>query len=533
MYRRPAPKLDPTYNVSAMLHLDIVEPQGRRTIAVSETDSYLIGRSSECQLQLSDAQVSRRHCELRHVASGWLIRDCGSRFGTFLNNQRVGETDTPLRPGDRLRVGQTEVHVADPASSQTASAAFDFRQMNALLASLRALGSTQVLGEVLAIVLDAALDVTGAERGFILLAGAEAKLELMLARARGGVTLPTAQTSQRIPERVFATGVDEVVADLHDDEHAAMHMGTVALGIRHVLCTPLTVASYAEGGAAKRIGVLYLDSRDRGHLQQLVTLRALAAQAAVVIENARLYREVVERERTAQELRIAARIQQALLPPAQFTGASVTLAAKTTPCRDVGGDFFDYQERDTGFSFVLGDVAGKGTSAALLTAVIQGLFAAEAEAEDPPATVLRRVNRALCRRAIDARFVTGFYGQIVNGTLRYCNAGHNAPFLFSNGGLQRLETGGCVMGLFDTAAYESAEVPCAPGDLLVVFSDGVTEAVNADGDELGDDRLHQCLEAVRDRPVWEVLTAVEREARAFAGSVALRDDLTVMVIRVN
>ena len=300
-----------------MLHLEIIESTGRREVAVEETAPYVIGRSSECQLQLTDAQVSRRHCEFVHADGGWRVRDCGSRFGTFLNNQKT--SDSPVKPGDRLRIGQTEIRVSDQAAGQTSSAVSDFRQMNALLASLRALGSTQVLDEVLAIVLDSALEATGAERGFILLADANKKLELTLARARG-VSLPTAQTSQRIPEKVFATGEDEVVTDLQDDEHAAAHTGTVALGIRHVLCTPLTVASYGSEAAMRRIGVLYLDSRDRGHLQQLATLRALAAQAAVVIENARLYREVVERERTAQELRIAATIQQALLPPGEYSG---------------------------------------------------------------------------------------------------------------------------------------------------------------------------------------------------------------------
>ena len=511
-----------------MLHLEIVEATGRRVVVVNDTASYTVGRSSECQLQLPDAQVSRRHCELSYGSTGWHIRDLGSRFGTFLNDQKVDEA--PVCPGDRLRIGQTEIRVADQATSQTSAAAFDFRQMNALLASLRALGSTQVLEEVLAIVLDAALEVTGAERGFILLADANKKLELTLARSRGGVTLPTAQTSQRIPEAVFATGEDQIVTDLQDDEHAAMHYGTVALGIRHVLCTPLTVASYGGEGTVRRIGVLYLDSRDRGHLQQLITLRALAAQAAVVIENARLYREVVERERTAQELRIAARLQQALLPPAHYEGV-VSLAAKTTPCRDVGGDFFDYSERDGGLAFVLGDVAGKGTSAALLTAVIQGLFTAEAESRDAPSAVLTRINRSLCRRAIEARFVTAFYGQIDKGKLRYCNAGHNAPFLYSASGVRRLDTGGCVMGLFDTATYESGELDIESGDLLVVFSDGVTEAVNAAGDELGDDRLEQCLERLRTDPTGDILTAVEREVRRFCGSEPARDDVTVMVIR--
>ncbi len=514
-----------------MLHLDIIESTGHRTASVTGAEPFVIGRSAECQLQLNDAQVSRRHCELRRANGGWSVRDCGSRFGTFLNEERI--EDAPLTPGDRLRLGQTEIRVSDQPASQTGSAAFDFRQMSALLASLRALGSTHVLDEVLAIVIDSALDVTGAERGFILLADADGTLELTLARQRGGRSVPNAQTSHRIPDQVFATGEDAVVADLQDDEHAVAHMGTIALGIRHVVCTPLTVADYGEAGTVRRIGVLYLDGRDRGHLQQLATLRAIAAQAAVVIENARLYRQVLEREKTAQELRLAARIQQALLPPPHYDGAMVELAAKSTPCLDVGGDFFDYGAREGHVSFVLGDVAGKGTSAALLTAVIQGLFAAEADSRDTPDTVLTRVNRSLCRRAIEARFVTAFYGQVEAGGLRYCNAGHNAPFLFTRAGVQRLDTGGLIMGLFESASYASATVPVAAGDVLVVFSDGVTEAVNPAGDEWGDVRLAECLEAVRTQPVSEILTSVERAVRRFCGAEPTRDDVTVMVVRIR
>ena len=365
-----------------MLHLEVLQPNGRSRVVV-DGGPYTIGRSSENRLQLADGQVSRVHAELREEPDGWHVRDCGSRFGTFLNDRKIVD-DASLRPGDRLLLGKTEIRVVDEPITLGGSASIDFQQMNALLASLRALGSSHVLDEVLAIVLDSALEVTGAERGFILLADAEGQLALMLARARGRVTLPSAQTSRRIPEQVFSTGQDQIVMDLQEEEHAAMHMGTVALGIRHVLCTPLNVSNYGDG-SVRRLGVLYLDSRERGYLQQVGALRALAAQAAVVIENARLYREVVERERTAQELRIAAHIQQALLPPPLHNGVSASLAAKTTPCRDVGGDFFDYTERpDGGLAFVVGDVAGKGTSAALLTAVIQGLFAAEAETDDDP-----------------------------------------------------------------------------------------------------------------------------------------------------
>jgi len=513
-----------------MLQLEIFDATGRRTITV-ETLPFSIGRGSENQLRLSDVQVSRRHAEVTSHDGGWLIRDCGSRFGTFVNDRQVQEA--PFGPGDRVRIGHTEFRLVEGQSSIMGSGSVDFHQMNALLNGLRALGSSGVLDEVLAIVLDSALDVTGAERGFILLPDSTGQLALSVARGRGRIALPSAQTSRRIPDEVFTTGKDRIVTDLQDDAHAPFHMGTVALGIRHVMCTPLNVTPYGSQAAARRIGVLYLDSRERGYLQHVGLLHALAAEAAVVIENARLYREVVDKERAEQELRIAAEIQQALLPRAEHVCAVAELAAVTTPCRSVGGDFFDHVPTDDGgMSFALGDVAGKGTSAALLTAVVQGLFAAEAEMTGSPALVLARINRALCRRAVAARFVTAFYGQLSGDSkLKYCNAGHNPPFLFSKEGVSRLETGGSVVGLFDHAAFETGVVDFLPGDLLVAFSDGVTEAENAEGEEFGDDRLLACIEAVRTRSSVEVRDAVQAAVRTFCGPIAARDDVTVLVIR--
>ncbi len=252
-----------------------------------------------------------------------------------------------------------------------------------------------------------------------------------------------------------------------------------------------------------------------------------------MIENARLYQEAVQAERASQELRIASDIQRALLPPDTFESPRIELAARTTPCRAVGGDLFDYTERDNGaFSFTVADVAGKGTSAALLTAVVQGLLAGEAEASDSPAQVCSRLNRALCRRAVASRFVTVFYGQLdTGGALRYCNAGHNAPFLVTETDIVRLETGGTVVGLFDFSTFDTGETVVKPGDLLVVFSDGVTEAVNAEGDEFGDDRLSECLASVRGRSSGEVLAAIQRAVSAFTGTEPARDDMTLLVLR--
>lgn len=517
------------------LHLDVSDGNGQHRIAI-ESSPFTIGRSSESQLPIADAQVSRHHARLVFEDDVWAVVDCGSRSGVFVNGTKVDRH--PVRPGDVIRLGQSELRVAHTdATGTSVSATFDFRQLNALLRGLRGLGSSKVLDEVLALVLDSALELTGAERGFILLADEHGRLLPAIARAQGGITLGSAQTSGRIPEEVFTTGNDRIVTDLLDESYAAHHAGTVALGIRHVLCTPLNAVQFGGESSRQRIGVLYLDSRERGYLQHATALHLLAAEAAVVIENARLYNAVLQKEREAHELQVAAKIQQALLPPASYEDGLVELAAASVPCRSVGGDLFEYAPHaNKGLSFAVADVAGKGTSAALLTAVVQGLLAAEVDVDRTPAEVITRVNAALCRRSIEARFVTSFYGQLSHGgSLRYCNAGHNAPFLLSSETetVSRLEATGLPLGLFDAFPYEGAEARFAAGDLLVLFSDGVTEAVNPAGDEFGDERLLTCLEGVKDRSASVVLRAVQDAVRSFCGTEPARDDITVMALRAR
>ena len=515
------------------LRLVVLGAEGPRVVTVDRTP-FGIGRSSDSHLRLTDVQVSRKHAEIVQDGELWRVRDCGSRFGTFVNDAKTDEAT--VGPGDRIRIGATDIQVESGngalGSSGTTSGVIDFRQMNALLAGLRALGSSRVLDEVLAIVLDAALDASGAERGFILLADDAGRLEQRLARMRGGVTLASSQISQRIPETVFATGADRIVTDLLDEADAAHHAGTVALGIRHVLCTPLRVSQYGDAGGERRIGVLYLDSRERNYLQAIAALHALAAEAAVVIDNARLYQQVLERERVAQELKIAADMQRALLPAGEHATQYAELSAYTAPCRAVGGDLFDYIERPDGIVFTVADVAGKGTSAALLTAVVQGLFAAEAFSADPPDAVVSRVNRALFRRSIASRFATAFHAHLApDGLLTYCNAGHNPPFLCTSGGLVRLETGGTVLGLFDRSMFETGQVRLAPDDCLVVFSDGVTEALDRSDDEFGDDRLAALLHATSRQSAGEVLQRIRQSLAEFCGDVVPRDDVTLFVLK--
>jgi serine phosphatase RsbU (regulator of sigma subunit) len=384
--------------------------------------------------------------------------------------------------------------------------------------------------------------VTKAERGFVMLARPDGELEFKTARGRGRITLPgtTFTTSTKIPREVFRTGESRIVADLMDGNMAAMHDGTIAIGIRHVLCVPLSVSPMFtgedEGTKARVIGVLYLDGRERGTMlsqQTRSSLEAFATQAALAIDSARLYAEAAEKARIERDLRIAAEIQRALLPEGTYEDAALDLAAASVPCRTVGGDFFDYIELgDRGFGFALGDVAGKGPPAALLAAAVQTNFGAQAPVSHDPADTMARINSALLRRAIEARFATMFHGAVLHdGALSYCNAGQEPPLVVRRDGVTWLEEGGPVLGLLSIATYERGTTRLLPGDLVVVCSDGVTEARNRSGEEFGRDRLVQAMVASHGQKPDLVLERLLEDVRRFSEGAAQADDITALVLR--
>ncbi len=527
--------------------LQIEDPLGRR-IVVIDKPVFRIGRKSESDLRAAGTDVSREHAEIVLEDNGrCVLRDRGSRYGTFVNDEQVMER--LLRHKDRIRLGRSGsaemVFLADdPSDSRVshASGLMDLRPLTTLLDRLRGLGSSRVLEEVLVLVMDSAIDATGAERGFIMLANGKGELEFKIARARGKVTLSgrSFATSQKIPQEVFETGRERIVADLRDSDLAGEHLGTVALGIRHVLCTPLRVVRYLEQSSTEAdqrpIGVLYLDSRERGQLMSTsarTALEAVAGEAASALESARLYREATEKARIERELQLAAEIQRALLPEPLQSGPHFDVAAASIPCRSIGGDFFDYFNLATGtFACTLGDVAGKGPPAALLTAMIQGAFAAQVTSTESPAVLMEQINRSLIRRAIQSRFVTVMYGVLgPDGRLTYTNAGHNPPILTGRGGLRRLETGGLILGLFPNATYEEETLQLEDGDTLVIFSDGVTEALNAAGEEFGEEQLLACIEAHRGSPPEILLDKILTAVRTFAAGAVQNDDVTTLVLR--
>jgi serine phosphatase RsbU (regulator of sigma subunit)/pSer/pThr/pTyr-binding forkhead associated (FHA) protein len=529
--------------------LEINDGLGSRTVPIDKP-SIAIGRRNENDLRLTGSDVSRDHAEILQSNGTYLLRDRGSRYGTFVNGEQVSER--PLQHGDRIQFGRTSgtnvvflIEDMSPPSSlsdrQQATAVGDIRQLASLLEGLRALGSGRVLDEVLALVLDAAIEVTGAERGFIMLANETSELEMKLARARGKITLPGNRfdTSRKIPEDVFATGEVKIVADLLDGDLANAHQGTVALGIRHVLCAPLRLVRYLDRAdlpsETKITGVLYLDSRERGSLlsgNAKVALDTLATEAGVAIENARLYRQSLEQARIEHELRIAAEIQRALLPPGRFVGAFFEAMGTSLPSRSIGGDFFDFTERpDGGCGFAVGDVSGKGPAAALLTAKIQGLLGAGSDT-GTPAEIMATVNRGLTRRAVESKYATIFSAMLTpSGALTFCNAGHNPPLIFGAGGVRRLQSGSMPVGMFDFAQYQDVGEQLAVGEVLVVYSDGVTEALNVEGEEFGEDRLAAIVAEHHAQDAPAILNAIVRGVQGFARGAAQHDDVTAMVVK--
>jgi sigma-B regulation protein RsbU (phosphoserine phosphatase) len=532
--------------------LEVNDGLGQRIVPINK-ELLQIGRRTESDLRLVGSDVSREHAEIVKQNGDWVLRDKGSRYGTYVNGEAV--TEHKLVHGDRVQFGRASgadvVFLTGEGPAHTdrshASAVNDLRQLAALLEGLRALGSGRVLDDVLALVLDAAIDVAGAERGFIMLAPADGKsegkdLDMKLARAKGRITLPGTgfKTSRKIPEEVFATGELKIVADLLEGDLADVHLGTVQLGIRHVACIPLRMVRYLDRADMKsdtrNIGVLYLDSREKGSLlapHTRTALDTLATEAGVAIENARLYRETLEKARIEHELKIAAEIQKALLPQGAHKGAFFESAGASVQARAIGGDFFDMQDMPDGqFGFLVGDVAGKGPAAALLTSKILGIFSAFVSVGDSPEQTVDHINKVLTRRQIDARYATLLYGQLsADGKLMFCNAGHNPPLVYGVEGLRRIESGGMPVGMFEMAPYACDTIKMQPGDTIVLYSDGVTEAHNVAGEEFGEARLVQVIERYTRGSADLVLDQIINAVKEFAHGAEQYDDVTALVVK--
>ncbi len=524
--------------------IEVTDQNGRRTV-VLDRPRLTIGRHADSDLCLVATDVSRDHAEIVIESRGlFFIRDRGSRFGTFVNEEQVAAQ--PLRHRDVIRFGRSGANAvfllgADQAESSSTSILAGMHQVTALLDGLRALGSGRVLDEVLALVIDSAIDLTGAERGFIMLANPAGALEFMLARSRYRQSLSGTkfETSRKIPEQVFRSGEARIVRDLRDDMAASEHPDTVVLPIRQVACVPLRLVPYSGPPELQReprkIGVLYLDSQEKGDMLSAATvegLEMLAIEASVAIEHARLYREAIEKAQIERELKTAAEIQRMLVPPRRKSTDAVDVAGTSISCRAIGGDFFDLYDLPGGaLGIAVADISGKGVPAALLAAALQGAIAAHVATCPSPAGAIAVGSMVLYGR-FEGRFATMFYGVVApDGTFTYCNAGHNPPLLVrADGRIEKLEVGGTVLGLFADMTYCEGRVSLGTGDAILAFTDGLPEAVDEAGNEFGDERIESLARECSTLDAAHILKRALEDVHAFAGAAPARDDLTIVAL---
>jgi sigma-B regulation protein RsbU (phosphoserine phosphatase) len=268
------------------------------------------------------------------------------------------------------------------------------------------------------------------------------------------------------------------------------------------------------------------------------TLELLANQAAIALENAELHRESLEKERLEREIELASEIQRRILPKGVPEVAGFELVGWNRPARHIGGDYFDFFPLEGGarLGVVVGDVSGKGVPAALLVSTLHSSLRLLSERMSICPELFVRLNRHILDSSASNKFITLFVADVdpTTGELVYLNAGHNPALLLRAGGeAARLGPGGLPLGLMPGVSYRGERLRLEPGDLLCLYSDGITEASSGTDEEFGVERLASLLEAQRDRPLGEVLAGIESAVSGFAAGQPQADDQTVVLLRRN
>jgi sigma-B regulation protein RsbU (phosphoserine phosphatase) len=541
--------------------LELISPEKtRRSVSLTESP-FLIGRGEVGnQLAIPDRRISRNCAAVLMEGDQYFLEDRGNQLGVFLNGERISKRS--LQEGDVVTFGlensyqivfhpsPKEVTVENLLTrmgriSTSETSPIGLGKLNLLLEATMLLHSQLPLDAVLEAMLDRAITITDAERGLLLEATPTGSLVHRLARRAGGVSMPTGgfsptQTALRMAVE-SQTGV--ITGDLQQADLALQGaQSIVAQRLRSVVAIPLYAMPRASSTESivniqrgHFLGILYLDSRRTAAFSKLdrQILDALAVEAASILDNARLVERERQRQRLEQELSIAREIQQALLPRGFRDYPHLAISGVNTPCHAVGGDYFDvFPMTDDRTAFVIADVAGKGIGAALLTTMLQGALTGMTLGTDP-ARVFRHINDFLCQHAEVGRYATMFFGTLDrHGNLDYLNAGHPSPLLLRRGEVTEIFTEGSFpVGLIPDANYSAVRVTLEPGDTVVLFSDGVTEAADPEDQLFGVPRLSEALAGQHDSPLDQLQKRVVDSVDSFARGASQADDITLLFIR--
>jgi serine phosphatase RsbU (regulator of sigma subunit) len=556
-----------------------------------------IGRSSRNDICISDPFASRLHAEIRQEGDHVTLVDLGSANGTYLNGQRVTGS-IGLQPMDRVRIGETEIEyqteVAQPQSTPTVylsgpiaealpvdtiTTSLGNRTTSDLLSTIQSatgligasrpsgstaqrapsglpvalapevkgrrdlLGIVSMVGvallpntsveETLNRTIDMVFEAIPAERGFLFLKEKD-DLVCKIARAAGRGALPAdlqVQISRSITNKVLTEGASVLTSDAAHDPRFQSQNSVVLSQIRSVMAVPLF-------SGEETFGMVYVDNPldNRFMEEDLQVLTTIASVASIKIEHERLLEERLEKRRMEEELKVASEIQLRLQPvaPPKLQGWDMT--GVSFPCREIGGDYYDYiaSKKDNSVTIALGDVSGKGTGAALLMSSLHAAVRAQAQTTASVREVMGEINRYLYENTPSNKFVTLFYGKLnpESGALTYSNGGHNPPALIQSGGeVMKLDVGGLPIGVMQNSVYREGQVEFRPGDVLIIYSDGITESVNDAGEEFGETRLIDVVRRYVDRSAAGLRDRIDEALSRFVGSAAPVDDMTLMIVK--
>ena len=513
-----------------------------------------IGRSSKNAIPLSDATVSKEHAMLMYSDKQWSIRDLGSRNGTRVNGQDATQA-LPLKPGDWIEVGHVMVRVGDeaPESAELSNSAAlgsslrlrvsDVLQrprsgsadQNRLVSLLAEAGQLLVLPRPMRETCEEVLRLVEkgltASRMVVLLRDKPgSELVQMAARTKGGSVSAPLALSTKILSLVLDENTAVITSDATNDPRFMGQQSIIAAAIHSAMAVPLFDNKHV-------LGLLYVDTTNpmvQFGQEQLELLTILGNMAAVKITNARLLEADAARQRLAQELSTATRIQTQLLPPAPDDMAGWRCHARIETCYEVGGDLYDFHKRDDGtYVILVGDVSGKGMGAALYMSSILSSARVLYDVCDEPLPLIRRLNQIMQRSSDGRSFVTMFVAYLdpATGRLRYVNAGHPEPHLIAGEQLRTLEANGIPVGMMPDFPWTQGEISISQGETMVLVSDGIPEAQC--GPEFYE--FERLAAAVRKFAPLQSLDAMAEsmigDIDAFAQGEHRADDVTLVLMR--
>ncbi len=540
-------------------HLLVVEGDAQRTLIVT-CSPFTVGRKADRHLVIGDSRVSREHAEIISEEGKFFVVDAGSRHGSFVNGQRVQRHQ--LRSGDRLEFGVREnIHAVFQLGQSGISPAREFldqlpgmhvstdvndmEKMTLFLEGARKLNSAGVLDEILVTLLDTTLKLVQADRAYVFLYELDRTLRLAAGRdAGGGTLLDDATISHSVLADALRSNSAFLLTDNSQAVEFAERQSIVAYDLRTIICIPLRKRQVqtargqntppgTDTAKGDVLGALYLDSRSSRRVSAVShdILHAIATEATSVVESARLVQAEESARRYQQELAIAASIQQGLMAVTIPDVPFARITARNLSCNETGGDFYDAVRTEDKLAVVIADVCGKGVSAALLASTLQGMIYTHLAAGMPLADTVSVVNRFLTQKRVGEKYATLFIARIdCDGELEYVNCGHVLPLIISKSSamtgteprIVRPHVHNLPVGLLPDAVYECGRCRLAPGDRLLLVTDGVTEAENAIGEFFDNHRLDTV--ATMSSSMEDIFAAIAD----FCGATPLGDDCTVV-----